>query len=142
MLTLLPLPWGLYSWPHGHVIDIHGHVINTLMLVAMSRHVARAQRLLSPVPPDLLALLTQHRMGWQAEKPPVATQAVRRPQADPPSWPAPQHAAYSAKHGTQHARHSMHNLTHARGTHSPTQHKNLEAVPVISSHNHRLASFF
>ena len=88
------------AFTHGHVIDIHGHVIDTLMLVAMSRHVARAQRLLSPVPPDLLALLTQHRMGWQAEKPPVATQAVRRPQADPPSWLALQHTQRSTARST------------------------------------------
>ena len=47
VLTLLPLPWGL---THSHVIDIHGHVIDALMLAVQTtnRHQTKSFTRYSP----------------------------------------------------------------------------------------------
>ena len=44
VLTLLPLPWGL---THSHVIDIHGHVIDTLMLAVQTTNRHQTKLLLA-----------------------------------------------------------------------------------------------
>jgi hypothetical protein len=115
--TMTTIPSQQEKHEHGHIIDIHGHVIDTLMLVAMSRHVARAQLLLSPVPPDLLALLTQHRMGWQAENGP----AIPASTAACSIHSAARHAARTTHHACTNARtwHTQPNTAQEhRGTHT------------------------
>jgi hypothetical protein len=60
----------------------------------------------------LLVSLVQHRMEWQAEKPPVATQAVQE-DLDGPAIPASTHAR--VRHAMT-CHHAAHYDTHAHGT--------------------------
>ena len=69
VLTLLPLPWGL---THGHVIDIHGHAIDTLRLAvqATKKHQTKSVTRCSP------CSLTEDQSGQAA--PPSNDKPCRR----------------------------------------------------------------